>query len=656
MAGLKLVSPSGQVYQSLDCAIASAVATTTAAAIPKDDSSTVDPRARMMISLATQFMAHVGSMRYEEVTDHFLIGRQYCADFYSNSTTNSSHTVLFGRIVACMGPVASTTTNNQPSSSKKPSSRTRANNKTTQKTKQKTKQQQQQQQHQKKKTARSQSNKLIFVVQYDPDILHHLSKTMNIKMATPPSSSIQFIPSNLAWGGCILYERKTCIRRDAATSVIQNIDRMTSVETWIVPDMRMEEEERVVVVKHPVEAAGMPSKEEEEENKTVTKERITSILPQLTVYTRGYKFMFRVKEASSSSAVDHSDGRERQQQQQRRRRQRQKQQQQQQQQYGVFVSCTTMPQPPGSSSNTGDQEINLKPGELIDLGILAPLRDEEKMDHRTGSGSDSCRKSLSSFLVKNFIHRFRPEKYAILSDDGNYVYDLTDDFSGKMKDVAATRLLSYIRRESSNRTSAKQRQHHHHPPRRQPPPPQLHPTIHTRLDPCGNVHLLFGIQYNGDWAAYENGMQQQFVPMFCGREVEVTTPSSAAASSLIGPGITKDVLESRYLQSISLFSIEEIVSCSEHMCQLVDADANLDQQYPSMLLERCEQVVKCLLDRIEQMRSMAVVVNRKMTDDDESRSSSKNNHNTRADQHTNSLLLPTFEHLNKLSQALNDRK
>lgn len=185
-----------------------------------------------------------------------------------------------------------------------------------------------------------------------------------------------------------------------------------------------------------------------------------------------------------------------------------------------------------------------------------------------------------------------------------------------------------------------------------------YPTIHARLDPCGNVHLLFGIQYNGDWAAYENGMQQQFVPMFCGREVEVTTPSSstAAASSLIGPGTTKDVLESRYLQSISLFSIEEIVSCSEHMCQLVDADANLDQQYPSMLLERCEQVVKCLLERIEQMRSMAVVVNRKMTDDDESRSSSKNNHNTRADQHTNSLLLPTFEHLNKLSQALNDRK
>lgn len=571
------------MYQSLACAFAN---------IPHDSVASA-------ISLVEQFMEHVGSSRYVEVTDHFLIGRQYCSDFYSNAVSshgaiNANNIVLFGKIVACMGPAAPTTTatTNDPTTSFSPSSRTRASRK-------------KQKQQQKKKTekVKTHSRNLLFVIEYDRDILHHLSKTLNIEVPR-----IQLIPSELAWGGCILYERKTCIRRDASTSVIQNIDRTTSVETWIVPDMRMEE-----LVEHPVSSSlsSSSSPTMEEENATTT-----MLLPMLTVYTRGYKFIFRVKEIisgrrSRAATVVRRDGYER--------------------QYGVFVSCTIMPQQGNSS---GDQEINLKPGELIDLGIVSPLPEKE-MDQCC------CRKPLSSFLVKNYIHQFQPGRYATLADDGNSVYDLTDDDSGELQDVAKKHVLSYIRKKSSKSTVKRKNQ--------QPPPQQQHPTIHIRLDPCGNVHLLFGIQYTGDWAAYENGMQQQFVPMFCGGEVEVTSTSSY--SPLVGPG-TNDVLEAQYLQSISLFSMEEIVLCGNQLCRMVDVNGNtMDNQYPHKFLDRCEQVVQCILERIEMIHSMAACRNDKTCEDGGSSSSTGNK--SEDDPTNHHLSLPVIQQLlKKLSKAL----
>lgn len=570
------------MYQSLACAFAN---------IPHDSVASA-------ILLVEQFMEHVGSSRYVEVADHFLIGRQYCSDFYSNTVShgaiNSKSIVLFGRIVACMGPAPTTATTNAPAFS--PSSRTRASRK---------KQKQHKKKKKKKKTekVKTHSRNLLFVVEYDRDILHHLSKTLNIE--APP---IQLIPSELAWGGCILYERKTCIRRDASTSVIQNIDRTTSVETWIVPDMRMEE-----LVEHPVSSSLSSSSSSptmEEENATTT-----MLLPMLTVYTRGYKFIFQVKEIipgkeSLAATVVRRDGHER--------------------QYGVFVSCTIMPQ---QGNSNGDQEINLKPGELIDLGIVSPLP-EKDLDQCC------CRKPLSSFLVKNYIHQFRPGRYATLADDGNSLYDLTDDDSGELRDVAKKHVLSYIRQKSSQSTVKRKNQ--------QPPPQQQHPNIHARLDPCGNVHLLFGIQYSGDWAAYENGMQQQFVPMFCGGEVEVTSTSSY--STLVGPG-TNDVLEAQYLQSISLFSIEEIVSCGNQLCRMVDVvDGNsMDNQYPPKFLERCEHVVQCILERIEMIHSMAVCMNDNCEDGGSSSSAGDKSKDDPTNHH---LHLPVIQQLKKLSKAL----
>lgn len=70
------------------------------------------------------------------------------------------------------------------------------------------------------------------IVQYDQDVLS-IAKSMEAKVVVQP---IQLIHPQMAWGGCISYERKTCRSRDSL-SVIQNIAQATAAEAWVAPDM-----------------------------------------------------------------------------------------------------------------------------------------------------------------------------------------------------------------------------------------------------------------------------------------------------------------------------------------------------------------------------------------------------------------------------------
>ena len=243
--------------------------------------------------------------------------------------------------------------------------------------------------------------------------------------------------------------------------------------------------------------------------------------PQMTVFARGYKFMFRVKETVK-------DGKR---------------------QYGVFASCATMlPQ---------NSEINIKPGELIDLGVFSPLREED-------------RKPLPAFLVKNFISNFRASRWAIVAGDDNFVWDLTDD-TAEPHDTASERLLTYVRRVKKEK----------------------YPAIHARLDPSGKVHFLFGIAYDGNWASYQTGMQQ-LLPLFYGKEVEVTVSSDLHLKKKHAP--------SKYLQSISMFQADDIISSTKMLGEMFEPIKVTKFTRPH--IERCKQVVKCLSDRALQLRIM----------------------------------------------------
>ncbi|KAL7538487.1 hypothetical protein ACHAXR_008593 [Thalassiosira sp. AJA248-18] len=469
LAGLAIVSPDGKLFHSLESAFAHISHSSISSAI----------------DILEKFLVHVGSSHYASVSNHFLVGKNYCTEF---TNERGSNVVLFGKVMACMMPG----TNNED----------------------------------------YESPKTFFIVQYDHDVLC-IAKSMGVKV-----QPIQLVSSELAWGGCISYERRIHCRREAH-SAIRNIDQATAVETWVSPDMRLE---------------------------AMMEQPDGTSLPQLTIFTRGYKFVFSVRVKVSENGSKR--------------------------QYGVFAMCTAM-------QESADQEITLKPGEMIDLGIFSPLREED-------------RKTLPAFIIKNYIHLLKVGKWGVVSGEDNIVYDLTDDKTGQLHDLASKRVLSYIQKRTKSDF----------------------PLIHARLDPCGQVHLLFGIPYEGSWVDYESGMQR-LVPLFCGREVEVTISRQHGLGK-------KDMAGSKYLQSISMFQLQDILESNSQLDNMIDSETI--NQFPSSLIDRCKQVLKCLDERTQKLLEMCANANKSK----EERVSSRRDN----DGPDISLLNSSLEHSRELARVL----
>ena len=488
LAGLTILSPDGKVFHSLESAFGH---------MPHSSISDA-------IKMVQKFLAHVGSSLYDSVPDHFLVGRNYCIEF-----TNSQGVIniLYGKVMACMRP--QTISDNEMTTS-----------------------------GHEEGVEEYVETKSFFIIEYNPSMAKDTSMKLGVKVPT-----IQMITSEAVWGGCISYERRIHCRRDA-NSVIRSIDQATAVETWIAPDVRIED-----LVEHQlVDDIGMVS------------------LPQLTIFSRGYKFVFSVRVKSSTVPVKHHSAADGEKTKDHSRGSSSKQE------YGVFASCTTMHD--GSTTTLeADQELNLKPGELIDLGLLSPLQNEDK-------------KSLPAFIVKNYCHHLKVGRWNVVSGEDNVVYDLTNDQTGMLHDVASKRVLSYVRKRQKGDAEV--------------------PSMHLRLDPCGQVHMLFGILYEGNWFEYEKGIQS-LVPLFCGREMEVII------SRYHGLG-NKQMACSKYLQSIGMFQSHDIVESTRQLMDMFlhtngggeeegDGVGVVDKFHPSVI-DRSRKAVTCLVERTEKLQEV----------------------------------------------------
>jgi hypothetical protein len=139
--------------------------------------------------------------------------------------------------------------------------------------------------------------------------------------------------------------------------------------------------------------------------------------------------------------------------------------------YGVFLSCTSLMQ------DAEAEYFELKPGELIDLGIYGPLQIQDQ-------------KLEAVFFVKNFVHSHKCDVFTFDAGDNRHQLDITDDVSGELHAVAKSHVLAYVNESDVDRLI----------------------TIKAEHDPEGSVHYLLG---------HANQSQGSFVVPADGSEVEV---------------------------------------------------------------------------------------------------------------------------------------
>ena len=217
------------------------------------------------------------------------------------------------------------------------------------------------------------------------------------------------------------------------------------------------------------------------------------------------------------------------------------------------MTCTPIKGNSSSSSDDTEEEINFKPGELVDLGVYSPLGKEDNV-------------GLPVFIIKNYINSFKCGRWAFLSDEDNMVYDLTTDKSAELHEYAARGVQSYVRKCSQDEF----------------------PMLNARRDPSGRIHYLFGIPYRGCWKDYESGMNA-FIPLFSGDEMEVTISN--------GYGLpNRRHTEKKTLRVIKHFQPEDILACTHHL-ESMFPDCNAVKKWPADIVFRSSHAVSCLEER-----------------------------------------------------------
>jgi hypothetical protein len=140
--------------------------------------------------------------------------------------------------------------------------------------------------------------------------------------------------------------------------------------------------------------------------------------------------------------------------------------------YGVFLSCMKLMED-ASDDETVDAFV-LKAGELVDLGIYAPFRIQDK-------------KPEAVTFVKNFVHSYKIEKWAFNAKDIRYQLDITDDATGNLHAAAKSHIPAYVNESNDDDLV----------------------NIRAEHDPEGSVHYLLGhsIQSQGAFVVPNDGSE-----------------------------------------------------------------------------------------------------------------------------------------------------
>jgi hypothetical protein len=228
--------------------------------------------------------------------------------------------------------------------------------------------------------------------------------------------------------------------------------------------------------------------------------------------------------------------------------------------YGVFLSCRPM-----MSEHDDSTYFELPAGELLDFGIYAPFRTQDK-------------KSDAEFQVLNFIHNFKCEEYSFdtADDDDGHCFDITDEITGGLHIEARKHVLPFVNEIRSGDDI---------------------PMAHAKYDCQGNLHYLLG---------YDEKAHGLFRIKADGEEIEIFIDYGARYEKVrVRRGYRNHVDETealvrlreqdeqKYIDDLGTYSAKEVQSSIKLLEGIASEESGLVQQ---SVIERIA-VVTILLKR-----------------------------------------------------------
>lgn len=294
-----------------------------------------------------------------------------------------------------------------------------------------------------------------------------------------------------AWGGCLMYQSKH--RQKKKPLNLSN--RIRFPRKWLVPDLY-----RNISIQC-----------QDKSNKS---------LPCVIIHYACFELRFLVKTSTIPNAG-----------------------------YGVFLSCQPL------DDEDSQRYFELLPGELLDFGVYAPLRAEDrKNEHR--------------FLIKSFIHKFKCESYVFDTRDHDDAYDITDDLTGTMHSEARKHIPPYVNETNEWRHRI--------------------PEVQAMYDPQGSLHYLLGYleTESKSFKVPADGIEREIFIDY-GEAYELVRLREGFPRSDMEPSAIKEKLEKdefEYLEEILSFSANETKGAISLLKNIITKEIKEEDMIKRMLL------------------------------------------------------------------------
>jgi hypothetical protein len=238
---------------------------------------------------------------------------------------------------------------------------------------------------------------LSFEVEYDEECRALIDSARGFDA---PVMKVEEVSEILAWGGYVLFQEKASVPGGGT----QAAETPPPHLKWLLPDM----------IHRDLLPAAVASN---------GKQR-----PRLSIIFRGFRLVLEARQSDIPNAG-----------------------------LGVFLTCFATS---AFMHDTSQDYFVLPAGELLDIGMYAPLRKEDL-------------KSGGVLVLKNFIHNYAAEAYGFDiagPEKGKKIFDITDNLTCELHEDAIQNVPAFV-----NETDG-----------------EAIPTIHAMHDPHGSVHYLLG--------------------------------------------------------------------------------------------------------------------------------------------------------------------